>query len=86
MGAANFDFETRCCSNDRWLLARTRCVTVEVERFGKDALPIRRLGHELFAADEFSDFCGRCRTVIGQFAVAQADTTCGAGNKIELMR
>ena len=56
--------------NDRGFLARTGCASVEIERLRKNAFPIGRLSHVLFAADEFANFCCSSGAVVGEFSVA----------------
>lgn len=85
MRASDFNFKAGSCSNDRWLLARTGCVSIEIEGLGKNAFSIGRFGHVLFAADEFANFCCSGGAVVGEFSVSQSDTPRCAGNEIKLM-
>ena len=80
MSAANFNFESRSGRNHRWLLLRPWRTAIEIKWLRENAFAVRRFSHGLFAADEFANLCCSCRTVVGQFAIAQPDAAVCAGN------
>ena len=71
--SAHLDFESgRGGDERRWTLHPGR-ITIEIERLRKDPLAIGRLGQVSETADEFADLRLRGGSVVGEFAVAEAD-------------